>query len=639
MRICGRLTALVAATVFVAVSSAAAQEKVIHERTLTQPTGWWQYHNVTPQQLSGFVDQHKARIIDLDVNDASPLRVSAALVANSGSYASGWWWYYGLTAQQVSDKLNEHKARLLDVDPYLVGGALRFAVVMLPNTGAGAVGWWWYYGQTPQQLSAKLDEHKARLVDLERYRDGNQVRYAAIMVSNQGAKATGWWWYYGQTADQVPQRIKQHDARLLDVERYGAGGNQRFDIVLVPNTGSSAVGWWWYYGLSGEQLLEESRRHGARLFDIEPPQDGASGYAGIMIDNGMTRNGDCGGQMANVDGEVVKWMKKYNIPGAAAAVVKGDKLVYACSFGYANLKSGAEVKPQDLFRLASISKPITSSAIRKLRDDGKLSFSDKMLDRLGSAKPDEPYKDSRLKDITIQNLLDHKGGWNLGKMGFDPMFYSDQVAAALGTSRPSSCKNIIRYMFQKVKLSFAPGGGIDDKDYSNFGYCILGRIVEARGGKSYQKYVRDEILAPINITQMRIGKSLASGRFANEVQYYDVEFAKDVNSVFDGEPKKVQWPDGGFYLEAMDAHGGWIASAPDIARFARFANPAPYGGGNWAFEGGLPGTRTRVDRRGDVVVAVLFNTSPVEDLDKLVDNVIAGVSAWPSKDLWKKYGY
>jgi CubicO group peptidase (beta-lactamase class C family) len=123
-------------------------------------------------------------------------------------------------------------------------------------------------------------------------------------------------------------------------------------------------------------------------------------------------------------------MKKYNIPGAAATVVKGDKLVYACAFGYADLKSGAEVKPQDLFRLASISKPITSSAIRKLRDDGKLSFSDKMLDRLGSAKPDEPYKDDGLEDITIQNLLDHKGGWNLGKMGFDPMFYSDSSTPA-----------------------------------------------------------------------------------------------------------------------------------------------------------------------------------------------------------------
>jgi len=109
MRICGRLAALVAAAAFVVVSSAAAQEKVILERTLTQPTGWWQYHNVTPQQLSGFVDQHKARIIDLDVNDASPLRMSAALVANSGPYASGWWWYYGLTAQQVSDKLSEHR--------------------------------------------------------------------------------------------------------------------------------------------------------------------------------------------------------------------------------------------------------------------------------------------------------------------------------------------------------------------------------------------------------------------------------------------------------------------------------------------------------------------------------------------------
>ncbi len=654
-----QLAIVVAAGAFVAVATAATQETVVNARTLSKlktvtkavavkekretavnartlskQTGWWQYHNVKPEQLSAFVDQHKARIIDLDVDRASPLRLSATLVANSGSYTSGWWWYYGQTAAQVSNMLKQNKARLLDVDPYLANGVLRFAAVMVPNTGNKAVSWWWYYGQTPQQLGEKLDQHKARLVDIESYRDGNKTHYAAIMVSNQGPKATDWWWYHGQTAAQVTQRISQHHARLLDVERHGSGENQRFDIILVPNTGSSAVRWWWYYGLSGQQLLEASRRHGARLFDIEPSQDGASGYTGIMIDNGMTRNGDCGGQMANVDREVIKWMKKYNIPGAAAAIVKGDNLVYACAFGYANLKTGETVKPLDLFRLASISKPITSSAIRNLCDDGKLALSDKMLDHLGSAKPAEPYEDDRLKDITIQNLLDHKGGWNKTKMGFDPMFQSDQIASALGTTRPSSFINIIRYMFQNVKLSFAPGGGIDDKDYSNFGYCILGRIVEARGGKAYEKYVQDEILTPINITKMRIGKSLASNRFSNEVQYYDVEFHKDVNSKFDGDPKKVQRPDGGFHLEAMDAHGGWIASAPDIARFARFAT-----GGKWSFGGSLPGTSTLVDRRGDVVVAVLFNTRPVKDLDNLIDNMISSVSVWPTKNLWEKYGY
>ncbi|HXI88088.1 MAG TPA: serine hydrolase [Parvularculaceae bacterium] len=644
MRFFGIAAALIAAAV-VAISGAAAQEKVVSERALTDQTGWWEYYNVTPDQLSGYVDQNKARIISLAVNNVSPLRLSATMVANSGPYASGWWWYYGLTADQLTQKLNENKARLIDIEPYKAGGSLRFAVLMVPNTGANAVGWWWYYGLTPDQLNAKLDANKARLVDVKRYVDGGE-RFAAIMVSNEGPKATAWWWYYGKTADQLNQLVDQNHARLLDVDTYGSGANRRFTAILVPNTGSSAVGWWWYYGLSNQDLLETARRHGARLFDMEPPQDGASGYAGIMIDNGMTRNGDCGGAFAAGEQKIVDWMKTYDVPGASAAIVKGDKLVYSCAFGYADLATGRTVKPADLFRIASITKPITSSAIRKLEADSVLSRMDKMLDRMGSFKPAEPYKDNRLKDITIQNLLDHKGGWNIGALGFDPMFYTDTISTALHVPRPSTCPQNIQYMFQNIKLSFPPGGpGIDKKDYSNFGYCILGRIVQAQSGQTYENYVKQNILAPIHITDMKMGKSLRSGRFANEVQYYDVLFAGDVNSVFDGDPKKVQSPDGGFYLEAMDSHGGWLASAMDIARFGRFANPAPYGGGDWSFQGGLPGTSTIVERNGDVVTTIFFNhqnRAPGDAgaaLAKLAADVRTSVTSWPTNDLWGKYGY
>ena len=541
----------------------------------------------------------------------------------------------------MNARLQENNARLIDVDPYLVDGSLRFAVVMKPNTGADATGWWWYFGQTPQSLGQKLDENKARLIDLERYKVGNDTRFAAIMVSNQGPKSTGWWWYHGQTAAQVKQRLDEHNARLLDVERHGAGANQRFDIVLVPNTGNAAIGWWWYYGISANQLLEQARRHGARLVDIEPPKDGATGYAGIMIDNGMVKNGDCGGAFAGVDRRIIDWMKSQEVPGASAAIVKGDRLVYACAFGYADIATGREVKPKDLFRIASIAKPVTSTAILKLEADGKLARSDKMLDRLGQFKPDEPYESDDLDDITIQHLLDHKAGWNWGALGFDPMFYTDTISSALGVNRPSNCTQNIRYMFQNVDLSFTPGGpGIDDKDYSNFGYCILGRIIHATSGQTYENYVRQNILEPVRVTEMRIGKSLRSGRFPTEVQYYDVPFASDVNSVFDGEPAKVQRPDGGFYLEAMDAHGGWVASSLDIARYARFA-----AGGNFGMQGGLTGTATIVTRSGDEVISIFFNHQNRAPGDagaafsKLASDSLGSVRSWPANDLWGKYGY
>ena len=83
-----------------------AQEKVVTERTLTQRTGWAQFANVSPQKLADEVKARKARIVDLDVNSTSPLRLSATLVNNSGPHQSGWWWYYGQTADQLKEKIS-----------------------------------------------------------------------------------------------------------------------------------------------------------------------------------------------------------------------------------------------------------------------------------------------------------------------------------------------------------------------------------------------------------------------------------------------------------------------------------------------------------------------------------------------------
>ena len=629
-------TALIGLAAAAGIASAApAQERVVTERSLTERTGWWQLHNVSPDRLSALIREKRARIVDLEVNSTGPLRVSAALVANRGPHASGWWWYYGLDAAGVSERLRRNNARLIDMDVYRAGGRTRFAVVMKRNTGAEAVGWWWWYGQTPAQLAEKARARGARIIDIERYEAGGRARYAAIMVRNSGRAASGWWWYHGQTAGQVSQRIAQHGARLLDIERYRTSRGDRYAIVLSPNRGGASIRWWWYHGVSAQSLLEAARRHSARLVDIAPPRDGGRGYVGVMVDNGMVRSGDCGGRMRSVDRAVVDWMKRHNVPGGSAAVIKDGRLVYACAFGYADVATGERVTPAHRFRLASISKPITLSAIRKLEADGALSLSDRMLDRLGSARPAGPYADDRLGEVTIAHLMNHEGGWNLREMGFDPMFHSRQIASALGTPLPTGCRRVIRYMFQRAPLSFDPGEGLGEGDYSNFGYCLLGRIVEAASGRSYERYVREEILAPAGITRMRIGRSLAAARFPQEVRHHDRMFARTVASVFPGA-RRVPSPEGGFNVEAMDANGGWIATAVDTARFADRAAPQPWGG-NWAFEGGMDGTRTRVDKRGDVVMAVLFNTRPVKDLDTLVTRALDGVRSWPTVDLSSRH--
>jgi N-acyl-D-amino-acid deacylase len=225
--------------------------------------------------------------------------------------------------------------------------------------------------------------------------------------------------------------------------------------------------------------------------------------------------------------------------------------------------------------------------------------------------------DGRWKQITIRQLLHHTGGWDRDQT-FDPMFRSRVIAKELGVASPPGPRDIIRYMLGQ-SLDFDPGKCYA---YSNFGYCVLGRVIEKITGSSYEKFVQRNVLAPIGITRMQLGHSLSDKRVDGEVRYY-TSGEEMAESVFDdpvakssvprahaagvsdaaarrtsegpdagaragsarsgignpvGEPPtdarepralpEISWPYGGFCLEAMDAHGGWLASAVDLARFA-----------------------------------------------------------------------
>jgi len=613
-----------------------SQETVVTERNASDNTGWYQRSNVSIEALSELIDAKNLRVIDLDINTVSPFRVSAALVKNTKEHKKGWWWYTRLSGKELNERLKEKKARILDLEVYQLNGQTRFAAVMVPNKGASAVGSWWYGDKTPKQLSELLKKNKARLIDLERYRKDNKTRYAAVMVRNTGPLATEWWWYRGQTLAQLEGKLKGKKAR----ERYKTSKGTLLDAVLVPYDNVRNNRQWHYYGVSSDKLVELARRHGARLTDIEPPAYGATGYSATLIDNGMAKQGDCSSKLKALDQKVVKMMKKHGVPGATVAVVKGDKLVHACGYGHADVSKDIPMKVESRMRLASISKLLTVSALRKLEQDNDLNLDSKMIKQLGAAKPAGPYKDNKIKNITIQHLIDHRGGWDRG-MGLNPMFMSNQIASEFGTPRATGCKTVMRYMFQKEKLDFKPGGEPTHEDsdkYSNFGYCILGRVVENASGQRYHQYVRDAILAPIGIKKMRIGRGLKKHRFADEPQYYGKPFAKPVVSVYPNTPAKLLKPNGGFHLEAMDSHGGWIGSAIDTARYLAFAKPSPvkseHGGALW-------GTRSQVKKIGDVTVAVLMNywVPNNENFSSLISNAIAEVDGWPNKNLWTKYGY
>ncbi len=381
--------------------------------------------------------------------------------------------------------------------------------------------------------------------------------------------------------------------------------------------------------------------------------------------------------LASFDNLMTDFIRKYHLPGGALAVARGERVVYARGFGYADRDKKEPVEPDALFRIASVTKTLTSVAVLQLVERGKLSLDDKVFDVLDLKAPTGPKVkfDGRWKKVTILHLLQHRGGWDRDK-SFDPMFRSPAICEELKVAPPADQDAIIRYMLRRP-LDFAPG---ERYAYSNFGYCLLGRVIEKISGRGYEDYVKKEVLAPLGVRRMRLGKTLPGGRARGEVKYYAPGEGAAIMGPRLGKP--VPWPYGGWCLESMDSHGGWIASAGDLVRFASasddprhckilgaksiktmFARPPgaagedkngrpaatyygcgwsvrPVGGGkaNTWHTGSLDGTSTLLVRRSDGLTwAVLFNSrqakggEPADLIDPLVHQAADAVKRWPGE--------
>jgi CubicO group peptidase (beta-lactamase class C family) len=393
----------------------------------------------------------------------------------------------------------------------------------------------------------------------------------------------------------------------------------------------------------------------------------------------MPMTGTAVPELASFDRVVGNLLAKWKVPGAAVAVVKDGRLVLARGYGWADREERRPVQPDSLFRLASLSKSLTSAAVLRLVEDGRLRLDDRAFEILKNLAPRAGARvNPDLRKITIRNLLQHSGGWDSEK-SFDPMFRSRDIAQTMGVAPPAGAEAIVRYMLDQP-LQFAPGTRYA---YSNFGYCVLGRVIEKVTGQRYGDFVEAHVLHPAGATCMRLGHTRLADRAPQEVRYYGYPGIGLARSVFPSGPAQVPWPYGGWSIEAMDSHGGWLASAVDMARFMTsvdgrsrrqilrppsiqqmVARPTPplwvgadnwYGMGwqvrpagddaNWWHMGSLDGTTTLMVRayNGLAWVALLnFRAKNSDKLDGELDSAmwraVERVKSWPSHDLFGRFG-
>lgn len=362
-------------------------------------------------------------------------------------------------------------------------------------------------------------------------------------------------------------------------------------------------------------------------------------------------------------------MRRWQVLGASVALTKDGRLVYERAFGYADVARTVPLQPYHLLRVASLSKSVTALAIMKLVEEGKISLSHPVFGPqgyLGAAAYTHEIRDARLYRVTVQQLLEHTAGWDrsIGCDGHgtcDPVEFPTHVAAAMGVANPVGDSTLIRYMLRQG-LNFEPGTRFA---YSNTGYLVLGKVLEAVTHQPYETWVRQHVLQPSGVLEAHLGHNLPTARHERESAY---QSAYRLPSCYD-PAQQVPAADGGYQLEAMNAHGGWLFSARDLARLllatdgfatrpdllsaatlrnmtepsaqnSYYAKGWIVKGGSWWHTGCLDGTACQMVRTaGGYTWVILLNTNNGaaqfwKELDALGQQWLASTPSWPAHDLF-----
>lgn len=254
-----RVAALVGLLVMTAIG-AGAQE----ERSQADPTAAWWYTGVSEAEVNQLLNANGARLVSLKVQQTSPMRFTVSMVANQGRYAKTWYWYYGQSGAALGATLGALNARIIDLEPYFAGGELRFASILVANAGAENKAWWWYPSVSSQEIGALLTQNNARLVDIGTYVLNGQRRYSLVMIRNTGADQKAWWWYTGVRPGDLNTYLRNNGARLIALE-------DQFDgtyAAIMERCPCPA--WWFYYGLDFDGVGATLAQNGARLVSIQP---------------------------------------------------------------------------------------------------------------------------------------------------------------------------------------------------------------------------------------------------------------------------------------------------------------------------------------------------------------------------------
>ena len=270
-----------------------------------------------------------------------------------------------------------------------------------------------------------------------------------------------------------------------------------------------------------------------------------------------------------MDKKVNAYLRKWHMKGASLAITRGDSLVYAKGYGWADEENGLEMSPRHILRMASVSKLITAAGVMVLHDRGELNIKDTVFGPSGILNDSTItalIKDKNYYKITVEHLLRHQGGFYR-----DPLFSSKDVMLQMRLDQPPVKEDFYKLVLSH-KVSFMPG---QSQRYSNFGYLLLSEIIEKVSGKPYEQFIREEVLRPAGCFDMHIGGSYYADKRDNEVRYYTHEGDGKFIEEYTGSGRMVERCYGGNNIPLLSGAGAWCASPAEIARLVASIDGRP----------------------------------------------------------------
>jgi len=202
---------------------------------------------------------------------------------------------------------------------------------------------------------------------------------------------------------------------------------------------------------------------------------------------------------SNLDDFIEFEMARAGIAGLSACIVKGDQVVWANGYGWANIEEERPVTPDTLFQIASISKTVVGVAVLQLFEDGLIGLDDDVNDYLPFAVRNPWYPEEA---ITFRMILTHRSSIN------------DNLAAMVNlyewdADSPISLEELVRGMltpegewYSKCRCfgDYAPG---EEYAYSNIAFALLGYLVQVISGTPFDQYCNANIFTPLGMNETR----------------------------------------------------------------------------------------------------------------------------------------